>query len=535
MTAMDAIDQRAVLAWLETPAAYGGEPGGGGAKAITRLDTHISAIFLVGERAFKLKKAVKLPYLDFSTLAARKAACDSEVAINRRTAPDLYLGVLPIARAPDGGLALGAKGAVLDWLVVMRRFDPEDALDRLAERGGLTPAIIVQLADGLVEFYASAATSAATSAAGGGAKGIASVIASNHAAFAQLPPGIFPPERIGQLKVESDARLQKLAALLDRRRDQGYVRHCHGDLHLRNIVMLAGTPTPFDAIEFSREMATIDVLYDFAFLVMDLIERSMADLAAAALQRFLDLTGDYGGLPALALFLSVRAAVRAHVEAQSALAQKSAADAARGTAQARRYLDLSLKFLGPPPPRLLAIGGLSGAGKSTLARDLRLKIAPPPGAIWLRSDVLRKQLFARRPEARLPAEAYSASATKKVYSRLADLARELIGGGNSVIADAVFADPAERDAIAAAAGAHDFAGLWLEAEVGVLEQRVAARAHDASDADLAVLRRQLGYDPGAIGWRRIDAGKGPDRTLARAITALADFLPAQPPARASAD
>jgi aminoglycoside phosphotransferase family enzyme/gluconate kinase len=535
---MSETDQRAVLAFLETPQAYGPDaPDALG--EVARIDTHISAVFLAGERAFKLKKAVKLPYLDFSTLAQRKAACEAEITINRRTAPDMYLGVASVVREPGGGLALGgaalgdpatdARGVIVDWLVVMRRFDPAATLDRLAERGELTSKIVTDLSDRLVRFYAAAQPVPA----GGGKQGMASIIASNHAAFLSLPPGALPQADIARLKMQSDAALARLGALLDRRRDRGRVRHCHGDLHLRNIVMLRGVPTPFDAIEFSRDLANIDVMYDYAFLIMDLIERGFSDLAGAALQRILDLTGDYDGLPALALFLSVRAAVRAHVESQSALAQSTPSDAAQATRHAQHYLELSLRFLEPSQPRLLAIGGLSGTGKSTLARRIAARLAPPPGAIWLRSDVLRKQLFDTKLDARLAPDAYSDAATARVYGRMNDLARQLLAGGITVVVDAVFAKPAERDAIAqvakdCAAKGHAFAGLWLDAPAEILERRVAARSHDVSDADVAVLRRQLCYRLGEIGWRQIDAGGRPGETLSGARAALSEFLAGEP-------
>jgi hypothetical protein len=288
--------------------------------------------------------------------------------------------------------------------------------------------------------------------------------------------------------------------------------------------MLRGVPTLFDAIEFNRDLSNIDVLYDVAFLIMDLIERGLADLAGAALQRILDLTGDYDGLPALALFLSVRAAVRAHVEVQSGLAQKTPGNAFQFKRHAQHYFGLSQRFLEPRSPRLLAIGGLSGTGKSTLARGLGALLAPPPGAIWLRSDVLRKQLFATPLDARLPAEAYSDGANARVYGRMNELARELLAGGLSVVADAVFARPAERDAITQSAKDCAFAGIWLQAPVDVMERRIAVRSLDASDADVAVLRQQLAYQLGEIGWRQIDAGGQPGETLSGARTALADFL-----------
>jgi aminoglycoside phosphotransferase family enzyme/predicted kinase len=511
----DERDQSEVLAFLGTNACYGID------APLERIDTHISAIFLIGDKAYKLKKAVAFPYLDFTGLEQRRRACEAEVAINRRTAPGIYLGVVPIVRQASGKLSLGGAGEVRDWLVVMRRFARELTLDRLAEGGRLTPEIMGRLIDGLAEFYERAARCDHS----GGAAGIERVILGNRASFARLPNGLLGQDAVLRLDEISRAKLARLAPLLDRRRAEGFVRRCHGDLHLRNIVMIDDVPTLFDAIEFNPDFAEIDVLYDFAFLIMDLFERDLAQLCSLALNRFLDLGGDYEGLKAWPLFLSARAAIRAHVVAAASQTRYDPESALTDLSEARRYLDLALAFLAPAPKKLIAIGGLSGSGKTALARALAPHVGPAPLVIVLRSDVLRKQLHQVPLEKPLPPSAYGAETTNKVYRRLDSLAASLLGEGFSVIVDAVFADAREREAVRQAAGESAFAGLWLEAGPETMAKRLSRRQKDASDADPAVLLRQLGYDLGAIDWTAIDAGGSKQATLGNALVALAQRFP----------
>ena len=297
------------------------------------------------------------------------------------------------------------------------------------------------------------------------------------------------------------------------------MRRCHGDLHLRNVCLFAGKPTLFDCLEFSDELASVDVLYDLAFLLMDLEHRGLVDYANLVLNRYLDLTGEDDGLAAIPLFLSSRAAIRAHVTA--ATMERAAQPAAKAeiAAEARRYLDLSARFLRPRSPcRLIAIGGLSGTGKSTFAAAL----APSLGARVLRSDVVRKQLFKVPPETRLPTSAYTSQVSRRVYRTLCRKAADALAAGYSVIIDAVSLKAKERQSflgVAEAAGV-TFVGLWLTAPAATMDRRLRARRHDASDASPEVLAQQLQQDPGAMDWVRIDAGDGPEECLNAARRAL---------------
>lgn len=503
--------QADIVAFLSDPGAYAGAAG-----RVEKITTHASRIFLAGERAYKLKRAVKYSYLDYSTADLRRRACEAELALNRRTAPELYLAVLPILRRPDGTLAFEGEGEAVDWVVAMRRFPQEALFSHLAETGRLTLPLAMQAADRIAAFHAAAEPMRGQ----GGVAGIRAVIAINDENLRRSPPGGLQTADIDRLRDATLAALARHATLLDRRRDAGKVKRCHGDLHLANICLLDGLPTLFDCIEFSDLIACIDVLYDLAFLLMDMRHRGLAAEAAQVFNRYLDRSEESDGLPALPLFLSLRAAVRAHVTATAAKAD--AATRQQQLTAARAYFDMAEELLRPLPPRLVAIGGLSGTGKSSIAAALAGDLGVAPGARVLRSDVLRKRLFGQAPESRLPADAYAPEVNARVYVALENAARDALAAGYCVIIDAVAARPEERQAFAALAAAAGvaFTGLWLEAAPEVLMARLLARKGDASDADAAVLRQQLAYDLGPLDWTRIDAAGNPAAVAARARLAL---------------
>jgi aminoglycoside phosphotransferase family enzyme/predicted kinase len=496
--------QRETVAFLSDPQTHGG-------AEVETITTHASRIFMAGDRVYKLKRAVKYSYLDFSTPELRGKSCAAELRLNRRTAPNLYLDILPIIRTP-GGLKLGGPGSeAVDWVVVMQRFPQEALFSRLAEAHKLTPVLMRDLADRIAAFHRDADVMPDF----GGIAGVEQVIAINDENLRRDGPPEISVAEADALTAAARKAARQCAPLLERRREAGKVRQCHGDLHLRNICLIDGEPTLFDCIEFNPSLAAIDVLYDLAFLLMDLIHRGDRTEASIVFNRYMDVSDEADGLAAMPLFLCLRAWVRAHVTATAA--KSGAGD----VADARRYFDLACKFLHTQTPRLIAVGGFSGTGKSTIAAILAGRLATAPARV-LRSDVIRKRQHGVAPEQRLPAEAYAKDATERVYAALEAEAQAAIAAGCSVIIDAVSAKAEERSAFAALAQKLNipFDGIWLEAPAAVLRARVGARKNDASDADLAVLEKQLGYDLGPIDWHRIDASATPDAIAAAARTAI---------------
>ncbi|MDX1484200.1 MAG: AAA family ATPase [Alphaproteobacteria bacterium] len=504
-----------VLEFLGSPEAYGPE-----AAEVGHVQTHISEVFFAGDLVYKVKRAVRYSFVDFTTLESRRGACEAEVALNRRTAPDIYLGLAAIRRDPDGRLALDrldapAAGEPVEWAVVMRRFDPDLTFDRLAERDALKPEWILQLVDAAVALHQSAEVHGAPF---GGAAALARIIAENRTDMAACPE-VFAADRAGALGDAMEAVCARHGALLDARREAGFVRRCHGDLHLGNVVLWQGRPTLFDCIEFSDTIAVIDVFYDFAFLVMDLEVRGLRDLANQALNRFVGRTGDVAALAVMPLMLGLRAAVRAKVNALALAGRPADGEARSIAAAAERYLSAAEVFIAPAPapPRLIAIGGLSGSGKTTVARALAPGLGRAPGALHLRTDYIRKRIAGVLPEHRLPAAAYTPEADREVYETMMEEAGEALRAGQSVIADAVFARPRSRQAIedVAAREGMPFHGIWLEPPGAVMTARIEGRTSDASDATVEVLARQLDYETGEIGWNRLKNDAGPEAAVHR--------------------
>ena len=455
------------------------------------VETHISAVFVGPDTAWKLKKAVALGFLDFSTLAAREHFLRRELEINHPAAPTLYRDVVPVVRAGDGGLALGGPGEPVDWVLRMAPVPPGDFLDAVAARGGLDAALLDAIADAAHGLHAALPPVPGVDAPAA----MLRVLEGN--AAAALAAGL-PGPRLRALAEATRGWIARLAPWLADRAASGRVRRCHGDLHLGNLCLLAGRVTPFDALEFDEALATIDTGYDLAFLLMDLDHRVGRAAANRVLNRYVARSGDAGLVAGLPLWLSLRAMIRAHAVAK-----------AKGPAQGLPYLDRAEAMLAPPPPRLVAVGGLQGTGKSRLARALAPALGAAPGALVLRSDEIRKRQAGLAPEQRLPAEAYTPAASEAVLAELGSLAAAALRVGHAVIADAAFLRPAERAAIEAARGDAPFQGLWLEAPLAVLRARVTARRGDASDADAAVLEAAAARDPGPIAWIRLDASGDP--------------------------
>ena len=507
-------DQAAVIAFLADPSSYAG------VSRVDRFETHGNLVFLTGADAWKIKRAVRFPYMDFSTLEKRRAACAREMEVNSCFAPDLYLGCVPITRSVDGKLAFGGNGDIVEWTVHMRRFDQSALLTNIAAAEGIDADLAKAVADAVFDSHRDAQRVNPAS----GAAHVAELVSSICGSLAR--PDAFAREDASTFSQDAQSQLRRASTTLDRRAKAGCVRRCHGDLHLGNIVLWQGRPVLFDAIEFDEKIATVDTLYDLAFLLMDLDRHRQAQAANIVLNRYLwrshdDL--DLMGLQTLPLFLGLRAGVRAMVTIDRA-AQEDSEAAEEDRESARTYLRAALGYLAPSPPQLIAIGGLSGTGKTTLAAALAPGLDPAPGAVHLRSDLERKALFGVAETVRLPARAYSVEASSTVYGALCRKARIALGAGQSVVVDAVHSTLDERSAIEAVAADLKvrFRGLWLTAAGEELAARVAARRNDASDATPEFVARQLTWDIGVLSsaWVTLDAGADADETLRLAMMVL---------------
>lgn len=515
---MNAEGQSDLIAFLTAPSSHGL------AGPVEVIETHISRIFLVGDRAFKTKRAVRLPYVDFSTADLRLAACRREVELNNATAPGIYLGVRRITRQSDGGLAFDGDGSLVDAAVEMRRFDQTALFDRMAGAGQLTPALMTKTARMIVDFHRHAPIAHSD----GGAGNIEAVLDINRAGFATSR--LFRNAEVARLDLTFRAALRRHAALLDRRESAGKVRRCHGDLHLRNICLIDGLPRLFDCIEFNDRIATVDVLYDLAFLLMDLHHRQMGDFANLVANRYLDESDDENGFVLLPFFMAIRAAVRAHVTATQA--HESGDPSGILNREAKAYFLLAGKLLEPHPERLVVIGGLSGSGKTTVAEQLAPVLDPAPGARIVESDRIRKAMHGVPAETRLPEKAYRPEVSDRVYRDMVARAARILDQGRSVVADAVFDRQPDRDRIAQMARDQSipFLGVWLETTPAVLRDRVEGREQSPSDATIDILSRQLQRDVGTLDWRRVDAGRDVGAIVREILSLPADDM-AGPPDR----
>ena len=459
-----------------------------------RIETACNRVYLAGDTAWKVKRPVDLGYVDFTTLERRREAAEREIAFNSPAAPDIYRRVHTVTRSGDR-LELDGGGPAVDYVVEMRRFDEGSVLS--ARPGSVDGSLAEALGREISRLHAVAPLRPE----GGGADGLAYTIDSN----AHLLTGL--ADRLGRDAVEAviattAGRFADAAGVLEARRRAGFTRRCHADLHLGNILLEDGRPVLFDCIEFNDRLSDIDIQYDLAFLLMDLDFRNRRDAACRVLDAWLDEAarregeGLREGLAVLPLMLSVRAVVRAHVEANSGHDEGG-----------RAYLAAALRHLHPEPPRLFAVGGMSGTGKTTLARAVAPQLGASPGAVVLRSDEVRKRLSGVAPTDRLPPGAYAPGMSDRVHAALFAEATSLLAAGRSVILDATFLDPEHRGAAADLADrlGLPFAAVWLEGTPEVLKTRLAGRSGDASDADVQTLEQQAKRDAGSIAWPRLRA------------------------------
>lgn len=481
---------------------------------VVRIDTGANVIFLCGSKAFKVKRAVKYPFLDYSTLALRKEACHREFRLNTPNAPQLYLGARPVTRSQDGQLALDGQGPVVEWVVEMNRFDSNKELEILAERESLSP----ELADDLAVMMANAHDRAPPMDAGRFVDELRKYLSQNDDAFADAGD-IFPVDQAKALSERANAVLTEIEPIILRRGEAGLVRLCHGDAHTRNIVLLDGKPVLFDAVEFSDDIATCDLLYDLAYLLMDLWALGQKAAANRVFNRYLDRTArpeDLEGLATLPFYLMMRAALRAKISAANSSFQAKDADRDRLVRDAKSYFQLAQDFLSETRPMFVAIGGFSGTGKTTTAYGLAPELGPAPGARVLRTDVERKVSLGLAEADPAPPEAYTRERSDAVYVALEKKARAVLAAGQSVIFDGVLGAPAERDRLEQIAAHADvpFGGIWLEVPIEIAKERVSKRENDASDATPEVIDFQATFDIEPLHWPRVSAGETPQATLA---------------------
>jgi uncharacterized protein len=471
---------------LLSPARY---PAG--VARVELVQTHISWVLLAGDVAYKIKKPVKLPFLDFSTLAKRQRYCADELRLNRRVAPDLYLDVVGIYNTPQDPQWDGI-GPPIEYAVKMRRFDEANRLDRVCARGELLPEHLSDLADTLVEFH-NAADAAPTASRFGSASSILQPTRDNFADLSRLLPSASHQDRLGDLRAWSEAQFEQLAPLMAARKQRGRVRECHGDLHLGNLALIKQRVQMFDCLEFNEDLRWIDVASEIAFTYVDLLAHQQPGLANWFINEVLSRSGDYEAAQVLRFYAVYRALVRAKVAALRA------EQTGGGSQEALDYIALAEQLLQKPPLRLVITHGLSGCGK-TVASSALLQSDANPATLRLRSDVERKRLFGLASTARsgsaLDAGIYTPDAHARTYAHLHELAADLLQAGWSVIVDAAFLGHAEREdfrALAHAMGAA-FSILAPVATPDQLRERILARSalgKDASEANLDVLTQQM--------------------------------------------
>lgn len=463
--------------------------------AVRLIETHISWLLLTGEYAYKIKKPVDLGFADFSTLERRRHCCAEEVRLNRRFAPDIYLDVVPITGSSEHP-RIGGAGAAIEYAVRMREFAQDDLLDNRLRDGRLDAAHVDDLADTIARFHEHAARAPAESPYGAPAALLDDALANFDAIGARSDGGDALSARLDALRSWTLTEHRRLATDFDRRKTDGRIRECHGDLHLGNIALIGGRITPFDCIEFNDAFRWIDVMNELAFTAMDLAARGRPDFAHRLVNRYLEANGDYAGLAVLRFYLVYRAMVRAKVDCIHA-GQRDVGTEVKAREQ-QDFLDriaLAERYARPVKPFLAITSGLSGSGKTHVSQ-LALERT---GAIRLRSDVERKRLFGlashQSSASALHRGIYHEHASERTFTRLAALAREVLAAGHPVIVDATFLLRERRRPFAelAAAMGVPFAILSCRADDAVLERRIAMRRaarSDASEADISVMRGQ---------------------------------------------
>jgi len=502
---------------------------------IELMETHISWIILTGDFAYKIKKPVNFGFLDFSTLAKRQYYCQEELRLNRRFAPELYLDVISITGTEDQPLING-NGEALEYAVKMKQFPSASLLSTLLDSGDLREVHMDWLAQVIADFHLQADIAVAESKFGS-PEAVAQPVTEN---FQQIRHQIQDPDTLLQLtnieKWSTDA-FKRLQPGFRKRKQEGYIRECHGDLHLGNIILLNEKVIPFDCLEFNENLRWIDVLSEIAFLVMDLDDHQRPDLSRRLLNKYLEQTGDYRNLALLQYYMVYRAMVRAKVNAlrlnQEGLDQQEI-DSIHN--ECKSYITLGNLYISDRKPVLIITHGFSGSGKTTISQFI-LEALP---VIRIRSDVERKRLYREQlsdgssdknnhsSQNAINEGIYNRESSSMTYNHLRRLAEDIILAGMSVIVDAAFLQAEQRQKFSQLAGMLDvpFRIIDCHAEHSILEQRISKRqkyGSDASDATLDVLlHQQENHDP--LTEEEISQSFSMDSTEASAIKTATDTL-----------
>jgi aminoglycoside phosphotransferase family enzyme/predicted kinase len=496
LSAHDPYDQTALIAALLQPERYP-HP----VATVEHLQTHISHVLLAGDYAYKIKKPLNLGFLDFTSLERRKYYCEEELRLNGRLAPEIYLDCLPIGGESAHPVLGSAAGDAIEYAVRMRRFPQDALLDRVLAAGRLEPRHLDALARRLAEFHR-AIPAADPATPFGVPERVRQPMLDDFTYTRPLLADSADLDVLATVERWTLAASERLWPRLAERKAGGWIRECHGDLHLGNMVLAdAGQVTIFDCIEFNDDFRWIDVINDLAFLTMDLRFRGAGGFAQRALNTWLEFSGDFAGAVLLSYYQVYRAMVRAKINAIQAR-QNGVPEAARAAArdQCSAYLRLALALTQAEAPFLLITHGVSGSGKSRQTGQLLERF---PGAIRIRSDVERKRLFGLGPldasGSILGGGLYTPDASARTYQRLHDLADQLLAAGHPVLVDATFMKRAHRQPVRELAGRHGVPFILLDcvADPATLRARVAARqarGDDAAEADVDVLERQLRYD-----------------------------------------
>lgn len=460
-------------------------------KAFQVIETHISWVILTGDYAYKLKKPVDFEFLNYSTLEKRFHYCQEEVRLNKHLAPEIYCGVVPIYGSVDKP-SFTANGAIIDYAVKMREFSQDSLFSQLLTRNELTTVLIDELAKIIADFHIRAQQALAENEFGSPAHVHAPVVQN----FDQIRPMLTDTQDLQQLDrlaTWAQQQYQQLERVFAQRKAQGFVRECHGDIYLNNIILWQGRPVIFDCIEFNEDFRWTDVMADIGFLAMDLEDNQQPALAHQLINNYLKYSGDYAGLSVLSYYQAYRAVVRAKVALFRLMQPGLAAQeltAIRNTY--RSYMALAERYSKPQATSLMITHGFSGSGKSTLAKEVMLT----RNAIHITADIERKRQAGLTSDAQtnsgLNADLYSFEQTAKNYQRLAELAAVILNAGYPVIVDATFLKLQQRNLFQDLAQrlAVPFAILSCQGTADFLQQSVLRRKQAISEADLNVLAMQ---------------------------------------------